>query len=381
MTAGEWTTLHPDGALRVLVTRQLPGFAWKKILVEASARVDIFRGDRILAPEEIEAALGTQCDGCIGQLSEVWDKRLLGALKAAGGIVYSNYAVGYDNVDIASATNYQIAVGNTPGVLTETTAEMAAALTLAAARRIVESDAFMRKGLFQGWAPGLFLGEHLWRKTVGIIGAGRIGTAYGRIMVEGFKMHLLYYDPVENPFLEAYVRAYNAFLSAQGQEPLSCRRVDDIELLLKEADVVSLHCVLDRTTYHMIDAPRLSLMKQGAILINTSRGPLIDEAALVAHCRRHPTFKVGLDVYEHEPFTSPGLVDLPNVVVLPHIGSASRWTREAMAIIAARNVVGILKGYPVWCQPDMSVFLSDACPKATPSVVNARALDLRLWSE
>jgi hydroxypyruvate reductase 1 len=372
----QWERHNPAGRLRVVVTRRLPGETWLRVLAEADACVDVCCADGTRSAEQIRAAFGPRCDGCIGQLTESWDENLLRAFKAAGGKVYSNYAVGYDNVDVASATGFGIAVGNTPAVLTQATAETAVALTLAAARRIVEADAFMRKGLFQGWSPDLFLGELLSGATVGIVGAGRIGAAYGRIMAEGFKANLLYYDPSENRALERYLAAYGDFLAGRGERSLSCRRVAALESLLEEADIVSLHCVLTEGTRHMIDARRLSSMKETAILINTSRGPLIDEKALVEHCLRHPRFRVGLDVYENEPAMSPGLAELPNVVLLPHIGSATWWTRQAMAIIAARNVAGILRGYPVWRGDDVSVFLGEDAPHAVPSVVNALELGL-----
>lgn len=378
----QWERHNPAGKLRVVVTRRLPGEAWLRVLAEAGACIDVCVADGTRSAEEIRAAFGPRCDGCIGQLTESWDENLLGAFKAAGGKVYSNYAVGYDNVDVDCATGHGIAVGNTPGVLTQATAETAVALTLAAARHLVEADTFMRRGLFKGWSPDLFLGELLSGTTVGIVGAGRIGAAYGRIMAEGFKVNLIYYDPSENRGLERYLAAYGGFLVGRGERSPSCRRVAALESLLEEADIVSLHCVLTEGTRHMIDARRLSLMKETAILINTSRGPLIDEKALVEHCLRHPGFRVGLDVYENEPAMSPGLAELPNVVLLPHIGSATWWTRQAMAIIAARNVAGILRGYPVWQGDDVSAFLGDEAPPAVPSVVNALELGLPLvWPD
>ena len=379
MNPDEWKIHNPGGSKRVLVTKELPGCRWLEILTQADCRVEVCTSTDVLTVHDIMSAIGDRCDGCIGQLTERWGEELFSALKAAGGKAYSNYAVGYDNVDLFSATLHGIPVGNTPAVLTETTAETAVALTFAAARRVAEADAFMRAGHFKGWLPGLFLGELLWRKTVGIIGAGRIGAAYGRMMVEGHKMNLVYCDLKQNKALEEYIAAYGQFLRAHGEPPVSCVRTNCLEELLREADVVSVHSILDQGTHHLINAERLAQMKENAILVNTSRGPVIDEAALVAHCREYPCFRAGLDVYEDEPEMKPGLNELDNVVIVPHIGSATRWTREAMATLAARNVAGILLGYPAWQEKDMRAFLEGISPKAAPSIVNARELGMTAY--
>jgi len=360
----------------VIVTKTLPGTCWLDILTAADCRVEICRSDAALSLDEIRSAIGSRCNGAIGQLTEPWGETLFAALKAAGGRVYSNYAVGFNNVDLAVATRYGIPVGNTPGVLTETTAEMAVALTFAAARRVGEAERFLRAGKFTGWLPTLFLGERLWRKAVGIIGAGRIGEAYARMMAEGFKMNILYYDLRPNTDLEAYIQDYGRFLESRGEAPVTCRRIEGLEDLLPQADCVSIHTVLDASTHHLINAERLSIMKENALLINTSRGPVIDEAALVAHCRKHPGFRAGLDVFEDEPALQPGLSDLENVVIVPHIASATSWTREGMAILAAANVAAILRGDPVWAKPDISPFLGETPPPAAPSIVNARELGI-----
>jgi hydroxypyruvate reductase 1 len=342
--------------------------------------VEVCTSTDILTLEEIRAAIGDRCDGCIGQLTEPWGEGLFGALKAAGARAYSNYAVGYNNVDVGSATRQGIPVGNTPGVLTETTAEMAVALTFATARRVVEGDSLMRGGHYKGWLPNMLLGELLRGKTVGVIGAGRIGAAFARMMAEGHKMNVLYYDLHPNRVLEKQIAAYGEFRKSLGEKPVSCRRAETVERLLGDADVVSLHTVLDETTHHLINKERLALMKENAVLVNTSRGQVIDEAALVAHCRKHPDFRAGLDVFEDEPVMKPGLNELDNVVIVPHIGSATIWTREGMAILAASNVAGILSGYPVWQGSDISPFLEGDAPKAAPSIVNAKELGLPLYT-
>jgi glycerate dehydrogenase len=381
MAEPPWKIHHPAGARRVIVTKDLPGARWVEILVAAGCRVEVCTCEAVLSRAEIRAAFGGRCDGVIGQLTEEWGEELFSALKAAGGRAYSNYAVGFNNVDLAAATRHGIPVGNTPGVLTETTAEMAVALTFAAARRVGESERFLRAGRYTCWLPTLFLGELLRAKTVGIIGAGRIGEAYARMMMEGHKMDVVYFDLQANEALERYVADYGRFLQARGQRPVTCRRAPHVEELLRAADVVSIHTVLDDSTRHLINSERLALMKPNAVIVNTSRGPVIDEAALVAHCRSHPDFRAGLDVFENEPQLAPGLAELDNVVIVPHIASATRWTREGMAILAAANVAGLLAGKPVWNRADIMPFLGAAPPPAAPSILNAGELGMPLYAE
>lgn len=376
MGRSQWTVENPDGQQRVVVTKMLPGRPWIDTLVAAGCRVEICRESRMLAADAIRTAIAGHCAAVIGQLTETWNGDLFDTLKAAGGKVYSNYAVGYNNVDLDAATRAGIPVGNTPGVLTETTAEMAVALTFAAARRLGEAERYLRAGRYTGWLPDLFLGRRLHGKTLGIVGAGRIGSAYARMMVQGHAMSVIYHDPKDNPDLADRVDAFSRFRESRGHAPLFCRRARGLEALLEAADCVSIHAVLDATTRHLIDARRLAMMKADAILINTSRGPVIDEAALVDHCRRHPHFRAGLDVFENEPALAPGLAELDNVVIVPHIASATRWSREGMARLAACNVAGILSGYPLWREESILPFLGDTPPKAIPSIVNARELGL-----
>ena len=381
MDINDWRIINPSAGRRVVVTRMLPGSRWIEILSGAGCRVEICTQRAGLSADQIRLAIGPHCDGVIGQLTERWDAPCFAVLKQAGARIYSNYAVGYNNLDLQAATACRIAVGNTPGVLTEATAEMAAALTLAAARRLGEAERYLRAGRFDGWQPDLLLGELLWRQTVGVVGAGRIGSAYARMMMEGHRADILYFGRHPNPDLERFAAAYNRFLAERGETPLRCRWVEDLDALLAEADCVSLHTALDAGTRHLIDARRLALMKPNAVLINTSRGPVIDEAALVAHCRRHPDFRAGLDVFEDEPRLAPGLSELDNVVIVPHIASATGWTRRGMAILAARNVAAVLAGDPVWNRPDISCFFGDDPPRAAPSILNAEPLGLDFWHE
>jgi hydroxypyruvate reductase 1 len=373
----KWEVINRHEARRVIVTRSLPGTRWVDILTRARCRIEICTEDRVLTSDEIGSAIGSSCDGVIGQLTEVWNEHLFSLLGAAGCRVYSNYAVGYDNVDAGAATRHGIAVGNTPGVLTDTTAEMAVALTLAAARRIAEADRFVHAGMFDGWSPTLLLGKLLRRKTVGVVGCGRIGSAYARIMVAGFLMNLIYYDVRENSEIENYVTEYGKFLVRNDVRPVAFTRAGSVDEVLRMSDVVSLHASLGRDNCRMIGRKELAIMKMDAILVNTSRGQVIDEKALTEHCRTHPEFRAGLDVYEEEPRLACGLASLDNVTVVPHIGSATRWTREGMATLAALNVAAILENHPVWQDTeDILPFLSEDPPDAAPSIVNAEKLEL-----
>ena len=377
----KWRIHNDKGSKRVIVTKELPGDRWLKFLTETDCRIEICTSTEVLSSEEIKAAFGDRCNAAIGQVTESWGDELFAALKKAGGTAYSNYAVGFDNVNVAAATKHGIPVGNTPGVLTETTAQMAVALTFAAARRVGEAERFLRAGKYHVWLPTMFLGNLLWRKTLGVIGAGRIGSAYARMMVEGHKMNLIYCNLHPNTDLENYISRYNDFLAAQGQPPVLCKRAETVEELLQEADCVSIHTILDESTHHLINAQRLALMKNHAILVNTSRGPVVDEAALVAHCQKNPDFKAALDVFEDEPEMKPGLVDLENVVIVPHIASATSWTRQGMATLAAANVAAMLRGYPAWQRPDIGPFLEGDAPKAAPSILNADALGIPIFED
>ena len=368
-----------DSLYRVVVTKALPGDRWLKTLLDAGCDVEVSPSRSILPVTEIRAAIGDHCDGVIGQLTEDWGAELFEALRAAGGKVYANYAVGYDNVDVDAATRCGILVGNTPGVLTETTAEMAVALLFSAARGVPEADRFVRAGKFDGWLPDLFLGKRLWGATLGILGAGRIGACFTRMVAPGHDMHLIYQDVLKNDLLEAHFAAINKVRARAGASALQCEHVTDPDEVLRRADVVSLHVPLDDSTRHLIDARRLKLMKPDAILVNTSRGPVINEADLVAHLRENPGFRVGLDVFENEPALTPGLAEQWNAVIVPHIASATEWTRQGMATLAACNVAAALRGDPMAGEFHVEEFLDRDHPaRKAPSIVNAREVGLKL---
>jgi glyoxylate reductase len=239
--------------------------------------------------------------------------------------VIANCAVGYDNIDLEAARRRGIWVTNTPDVLTEATADLAWALILAVTRRVVEGDAMVRQGGFHGWRPDLLLGTGLQGKTLGIVGYGRIGRAVAR-RAAGFGMEVAYSDSEERP------------------EPgVSARRLS-LEQLLAASHVLSIHCPLTPETHHILDVRNLRLLPDGAFVVNTARGPVIDEEALVAALESGRLAGVGLDVYEAEPDVHPGLLGRTNVVLLPHVGSATLETRSAMAGLAIENAVAVLDG-------------------------------------
>lgn len=244
--------------------------------------------------------------------------------------IIANYAVGYDNIDIATARRLGIVVTNTPKVLYGAVAEHTITLTMALARRIVEADEFTRAGKYKGWQPDLFLGTDLSGKTMGIVGMGNIGQGVAWRAMYGLEMRVIYSDPRPNKEIE---------------RKLHIRRVS-FRQLLRVADVVTLHVPLLPSTYHLINKQALRLMKKSAFLINTSRGPVVEEKALVEALRRGGIAGAALDVFEHEPRVSKVLCRMPNVILTPHIASATREAREGMGMLAARNVVAVLRGRP-----------------------------------
>ncbi|MCB5287307.1 MAG: D-glycerate dehydrogenase [Candidatus Cloacimonetes bacterium] len=312
--------LNPDEAKpKVLLTRLIPQNAVDALqqVFEVHANTEA----RNLSKAELKQHI-SKMDALLCLLGDTVDQEVI---DVAGKLrVISNYAVGYNNIDIAYAKARKIAVCNTPGVLTESTADLAWALIMATSRRIVESDNFVRRGEFQGWEPLLFLGQDLHQRTLGILGLGRIGEAVGK-RATGFGMKILYTSRSEkSPDYEA-------------------TKVD-LETLLRESDILSIHVPLTDETRHMLGKRELAMMKETAVLINTGRGAVVDEKALIKALQQKRIFAAGFDVYAEEPKIPQELLALENVVLLPHIGSASFATRAAMGEMAAENAIAIVSG-------------------------------------
>ena len=312
---------------KIYITRAIPE-AGLMLLRIAGHGVVVSGKDGVLAKKELVAALKEQNpDAVLCLLTDKIDGEVFDA--APNAKIFANYAVGFDNVDLRAAESRSVAVTNTPGVLTDSVAEHAVALIFAVTKRIAEADRFTRAGKYVGWAPMLLLGSDLKGKTLGILGGGRIGSRVLEIMGKGVGMKCIYYDIKRSEELE---KATGAEFRAS------------VEEVLKEADVVSIHVPLLDSTRHLMNTERFSMMKKSAYLINTSRGPVIDEPALVAALQSGTIRGAALDVYENEPALAPGLAELDNVILTPHTASATDETRSAMSEIAAQNIIAFLKG-------------------------------------
>lgn len=313
---------------KIYLTRKIPEEGIK--LLEKEHELEIYEGDTPPPKEEIIERLGDK-EGLLCLLTDPIDKEVLDSAPRLKMI--STYAVGYDNIDVKEASRRKIPVANTPGVLTETVADFTWALILSVARKIVEGDKMVREGKFKGWGPLVLVGSDVYEKTLGIIGAGRIGQAVAR-RAKGFNMNILYYDKERRPDFE---RECNATFI-------------DMEKLLQQSDYVSLHTPLTNETYHLIGEKELKMMKKTSYLINTARGKCVDEKALIKALKNKEIAGAALDVYENEPYLSPYLTELDNVVLAPHAASASIQTRTKMAIIAAENMLAGLEGkMPKYC--------------------------------
>jgi lactate dehydrogenase-like 2-hydroxyacid dehydrogenase len=309
--------------MNVYVTRRIP--QENLDLLGSRHQVEVNPHDRALTRDELLAAVRGR-DAVITLLTDRVDGELLDAAGPQCRI-FANYAVGYDNFDVEAATRRGMILTNTPGVLDEATATHAWALLLAAARRIPESDRYVRSGQWNGWSPTAFLGQDVDHKVLGVAGLGRIGTNFAR-KAAAFSMKLIYTDLVRAPAFEQETGA--TFV--------------DKATLLRESDFLSLHVPLLPETRHYIGAAELAAMKPTAILVNAARGPLVDEQALVAALRDRVIWAAGLDVFEQEPRLAPGLAGLDNVVIVPHTASATIQTRTAMGRIAVENVLSVLAG-------------------------------------
>jgi len=308
---------------KVFITRQIPDQGID-MLKENIATVDVFPHDRPILKEELMNVI-EHYDGLLCLLTDPVDAEVLKKGKKLS--VVSNYAVGYNNIDVQTATDLNICVTNTPGVLTDATADLAWALILGTARKTAQADIYTRKKKFNGWSPTLFLGLPVANMTLGIVGAGRIGTA-AALRSSGFSMKVLYVSNHPNQVLEKELNAAKV----------------SMDTLLERSDIISLHVPLTSQTRHMFGKNEFAAMKETALLINTSRGPVVNEKELAYALENGIIAGAGLDVFENEPDIYNRLLTLENTLLLPHIGSATHETRNKMARMAARNMLAGLSG-------------------------------------
>lgn len=313
---------------KIFVTRMIPE-AGINLLTSHGYQVVINPEDRVLSKEELIGSIKDKnYDAVLCLLTDKIDADVLQASRPTVKI-FANYAVGFDNIDREKAKELGIMVTNTPDVLTDTVAEHTFALMLSIGHRIAEADKFVRAGKYTGWTPMLLLGTDLSRKTLGIIGLGRIGGRVAFHAVNGFGMKVVYYDVKRN---EEFEKTYGAIF---------CEKTED---LFKEADFISIHVPLIPQTHHLIGEAQLRLMKPTAYLINTSRGPIIDENALAVALSEKIIAGAAIDVFEFEPKVAPELLDLDNIILTPHIASATKETRTKMSELAATNIIEALEG-------------------------------------
>lgn len=327
----------------VFVTRKIPD-SGISMLRDKGYEVDVNPFDRPLAKAELISYLAKKpYDAVLSLLNDVIDAAVFDAAPSVK--IFANYTIGFDNFDVAEGRQRGIYLSNAPGGGADRVAEHVWALILALTCHIVDGDSFIRAGKYTGWDPMIFNGLMIKGKVLGLIGAGRIGTEVARIASLGFGMRVLYYDVVRNQKIEELDGATYYHM---------------VEDVLKQADIVSLHVPLMDSTRHLMNAVRLKLMKPTSCLINTSRGAVIDEAALVRALQAKAIAGAGLDVFENEPALTPGLVELQNVVLTPHIASATADSREEMAKIAANNIIDVLDGG----KPRNLVYASEPVPAA-----------------
>ena len=305
---------------KVLLTRNLPRPGIDALTEHVDLEVNPIDG--VMFHEEIKKRI-TDKDGLICLLTDTIDAEVIGSAPRLK--IIANYAVGFNNIDLAEATKKGIAVTNTPDVLTETTADFTFGLLIAIARRIVEADLFLRDGRFEGWAPELMLGADVHGKILGLVGFGRIGKAVAR-RARGFGMRIVYHD------------ARRLSDSVEKEHDVQFRSFKE---LLSEADFVSIHAPLTEQTHHLFSSEEFNLMKNTSYLINAARGPIVDEIALVKAINNKQIAGVALDVYESEPRVEPELLGMTNVILVPHIGSASTEARTKMALMVADNILAV----------------------------------------
>ncbi len=309
--------------MKVFITRDIPEVAYK-LLKKNSINFDYYKEDRPI-PKNILQKKVKDCDALIPLLTEQIDSHLID--KMPNCKVIANYAVGYNNIDVEYAKSKKIFVTNTPDVLTESTADLTIALVLACARRLYEAERIVRLQKYKGWKPKMLLGVEMNGKVFGILGAGRIGSAVAA-RAYSFGSTIIYYDSQKNYDLESGFSAKKVTLNT----------------LLRKSDFISVHLPLNKNTHHFLNKERLILIKPTTVLVNTARGEIVDESFLIKMLKKNKIRSAGFDVYENEPAISKELLKLNNVVLLPHIGSATEEARNAMAELAARNVINVLQG-------------------------------------
>lgn len=310
---------------KVFVTREIPS-SGINLLKDKGYEVVVSPQDGVISREDLLVGV-KGADAVLSILTDKIDGEVLDAVGPQLKIV-ANYAVGYNNLDLSAAKQRNVVLTNTPGVLTNTVAEHTFSLMMAIAHRVCEGDRLTRAGKFIGWGPMMLLGNDICGKTLGILGLGRIGAKVAEMGVNGFEMKVLYYDVKRNEEFEKQTGA-------------EYREIND---LLKESDFVSIHVPLLPETQHLLNMDRLAMMKKTAYLINTSRGPVVDEKALVEALKDGVIRGAALDVFEEEPKLAPGLAELENVIITPHIASATEETRGAMSELAAKNIIAVLEG-------------------------------------
>lgn len=314
--------------MNIYVTRKVPDLA-VKMLRDKGYDVEVGTSKVPLSKKDLlKIASRQKYDAFLTLLTDQVDEDFI---KAAGSKlkIISNYAIGFNNIDVAIANKNNVVVTNTPGSFSDCIAEHAVAMVFALTTRLVEADKYVRKGKYKGWDPMIFIGEDVCNKTVGILGAGHIGERFAMHMAKGFNCKVLYYDVKRNEKIE---------------KELGATFYENPDEVIRQSDILSLHVPLLPSTHHIINAEKLRMMKKSAILINTSRGPVVDEEALVKALEEGVIAGAGLDVYEFEPKLAKGLVKFDNVVLTPHIASARESARDQMSTLAAQNIIDVFEG-------------------------------------
>ena len=309
--------------MKIFISREIPEIGIE-LLKNKGFEVSVYKKDQPIPKNELKKAI-KNCDGLISMLSDKIDKEIIDSIKNCK--VIANYAVGFNNIDVEYAKSKGIVVTNTPDVLMDSTADLTIALVLACARKISESEKLVRDKKFVGWKPKLFLGIELRNKYFGILGAGRIGTEVAK-RAHSFGCKIIYYSNSKNDFLESELKAKKMSLNS----------------ILNKSDIISLHLPLNKNSYNLLNEEKLKLLKSSAILINTARGEILDESYLIKMLKQNKIASAGFDVYQNEPNLNKGFYKLKNVVLLPHIGSATVEARNNMSLLAAKNVIAVLSG-------------------------------------